>query len=322
MIRTRDLRMSFDTGRGSRRRTVDAVQGIDLDVERGEIVGLLGPNGAGKTTTLRILSTLLRPTSGTVEVCGHDVRTAPREVRRRLGYVAQGGSTSRRARCGDEATDRGMLYGLTRRTSRERAHDLFDRLDLGDLWERPTGSLSGGQRRRLEIATALVHRPELVVLDEPTTGLDPQSRANLWDHIRDLRETHGTTVLVTTHYLDEADALSDRLVVVDHGSVVADGTSDALKADLDGDVLTVRLADPTEAGRAALCLRAVLGDPFAPTDDGVLTGPLHAGSGGLAVVVRELDRHGLAVAGLDVRRPTLDDVFLTLTGRSLRDAAA
>ncbi len=312
--------MSFDTGRGRRRRQVQAVRGINLDVERGEIVGLLGPNGAGKTTTLRILSTLLRPSGGQVNVCGHDVATDPREVRRRLGYVAQGGSTARRARCGDEATDRGMLYGLSRRTARTRARELFDQFDLDDLWDRPAGSLSGGQRRRLEIATALVHQPDLIVLDEPTTGLDPQSRANLWDHIRNLRAEHGATVLVTTHYLDEADALSDRLVVVDDGAIVADGTSNELKTSLDGDVLTVRVSAPEDLGRAVLCLGAMTGDRFTIEGDTV-TGPLHTGTGGVAVVVRELDRHGITVSGLDVRRPTLDDVFLTLTGRSLRDAA-
>ncbi|MGB3186977.1 MAG: ATP-binding cassette domain-containing protein [Ornithinimicrobium sp.] len=320
MIELRDLTMSFDTGRGRRNRRVDALKGIDLEVQRGEIVGLLGPNGAGKTTTLRILSTLLRPTGGVARVCGHDVASDPREVRRRLGYVAQGGSTSRRARCGDEAVDRGMLYGLSRRTARARARTLFDQLDLGEHWDRRAGSLSGGQRRRLEIATALVHEPELVVLDEPTTGLDPQSRANLWDHIRSLREERGATILVTTHYLDEADALSDRLVVIDHGDVVADATPSDLKSALDGDVLTVKLTSSEGAERALLCLGAAIGETFIADGDTV-TGPLRGGSGGLALAVRTLDRNNIAVSGLDVRRPTLDDVFLTLTGRSLRDAA-
>ena len=184
MIQTRALTHTFTAGRGPQRRQVPALTGLDLEVAEGEIVGLLGPNGAGKTTALRILSTLLRPQAGHATVCGIDVATDPREVRRRLGYVAQGGSTARAAHAGEEIADRGRLYGMDRRTARAWARTVLETLDLAEVWDRPAGRLSGGQRRRLDIAMGLVHQPRLVVLDEPTTGLDPQARANLWDHIR------------------------------------------------------------------------------------------------------------------------------------------
>ncbi|YAL83257.1 ATP-binding cassette domain-containing protein [Dermacoccaceae bacterium W4C1] len=321
MIHVRDLTATFRVGRGRHKSSVTALRGLNLDVAPGEILGLLGPNGAGKTTTMRILTTLLKPTSGTAEVGGLDVTRESQKIRRKIGYVAQGGSSARLARAGDEATDRGMLYGLDRRTARSRAAEVFESLDLTDLWDRTAGSLSGGQRRRLDIAMALVHRPELVVLDEPTTGLDPQARANLWEHIRNVRDAHGATVLVTTHYLDEADALSDRLVVIDHGAVAAEGTPHQLKEALHGDVLSVTLTDPEELGRASMVISAVTDRPV-QTDGTCVSVRLGQAAGYLPKVVRELDRHAIAVSGLDVRRPSLDDVFLDLTGRAPRERVA
>ncbi|MEV4184934.1 ATP-binding cassette domain-containing protein [Streptosporangium canum] len=222
MIKTSDLSKTFPGG-------VEAVRGVDLAVEAGEIVGFLGPNGAGKTTTMRMLTTLLRPTGGTATVAGHDLVTDPEGVRRRIGYVSQNGGLSPADPVGEELELHAMLYGMRPAEARERVREVLDDLDLTGLETRPGGALSGGQRRRFDLAFGLVHDPSLLFLDEPTTGLDPQSRANLWDHVRRLRERRGLTVFLTTHYLDEADALADRLFVIDHGVIVAEGTPAELK---------------------------------------------------------------------------------------------
>ncbi|MFE7314549.1 ABC transporter ATP-binding protein [Streptomyces sp. NPDC057555] len=219
------LTRTFTTKHGP----VDAVRGIDLTAERGEILGLLGPNGAGKTTTLRMLTTLLAPTGGTATVAGHDLARDPVGVRRVTGYVAQSGGADPALSVREELLTQARLYRLTARQAVLRAEELAADLGLTELLERRTAALSGGQRRRLDLAMGLVHRPAVLFLDEPTTGLDPGSRAGLWDLVRRLRDTHGTTVFLTTHYLDEADALADRLVVVDRGRVVADDTPGALK---------------------------------------------------------------------------------------------
>ncbi|MFI9205580.1 ABC transporter ATP-binding protein [Streptomyces sp. NPDC053048] len=220
------LTRTFTTPRGP----VDAVRGIDLAVRRGEILGFLGPNGAGKSTTLRMLTTLLAPTGGTAAVAGHDLVRDPAGVRRRTGYVAQSGGTDPAVSVREELVTQGRLYRLRRPAAEARAAELAGELGLTELLERPCGALSGGQRRRLDLAMALTHRPEVLFLDEPTTGLDPGSRADLWDLVRRIRSEWDTTVLLTTHYLDEADALADRLVVVDRGTVVAEGTPAGLKA--------------------------------------------------------------------------------------------
>lgn len=223
MIKVSGLSKTFKDG-------VQAVRGVDMTVRAGEIVGFLGPNGAGKTTTMRMLTTLLRPTAGTATLAGHDLLADPRGVRRRIGYVAQSGGLSPATPVGTDLLLQAMLYGLRRPQAHERVAELLDLLELGGLGTRMGVTLSGGQRRRFDIAFALVHQPVLLFLDEPTTGLDPQSRANLWDHIRALRAEHGVSVFLTTHYLDEADALCDRLLIIDHGRIVAEGTPDELKA--------------------------------------------------------------------------------------------
>ncbi|KQX14001.1 ABC transporter ATP-binding protein [Streptomyces sp. Root431] len=210
---------------------VEAVRGIDLTVRPGEILGLLGPNGAGKTTTLRMLTTLLPPTAGAATVAGHDLLKDPAAVRRRIGYVAQSGGLDPQETVRSELVLQGRLYGLDRTRATARAEELAADLHLTELLDRPTPALSGGQRRRLDLAMGLTHRPEILFLDEPTTGLDPGSRADLWALVRRLRDEHGTTVVLTTHYLDEADALADRLVIVDKGTVVAEGSPAALKAE-------------------------------------------------------------------------------------------
>jgi ABC-2 type transport system ATP-binding protein len=316
VIHARGLARTFR----KRKQEVHAVVGVDLDVEAGEIVGFLGPNGAGKTTTLRMLTTLLEPTAGTATVAGCDLMKDPVGVRRRIGYVSQSGSTSPEARAGEEVVDHARLYGMSTAEATERGQQLFRELDLDGLWERQPKTLSGGQRRRLDIALGLVHVPGLVFLDEPTTGLDPQARANLWTHIRGLREERGTTVFLTTHYLDEADALCDRILVIDHGAIVASGTPDELKSQVGGDVVTVTVAGPDDAAEVARLVGELAGaEPPQVVDDRVIGRVPHGGTA-LVDLVRALDRADLTVAGIESRRPSLDDVFLGLTGRSLRDA--
>ena len=318
MIHARKLSRTFKTRTGP----VEAVRGVDLDVETGEVVGFLGPNGAGKTTTLRMLTTLIAPTAGEATVAGHDLLRDPVGVRRNIGYVSQSGVTLDIARAGEECVDQARLYGLTTSAARTRGHELFTQLDLDGLWDRTCRTLSGGQRRRLDIVIGLMHTPPLIFLDEPTTGLDPQSRANLWDHILRLRNDQGSTIFITTHYLDEADYLCDRLLVIDNGTIVASGTPEELKANVSGDAVNLTLAD---AGRAqdAVSVLAGLDGADTPTVDGVQVA-VHVPLGGAALpgLLRELDGKGIDLAAVEVRRPTLDDVFLSLTGRSLRDEPA
>jgi ABC-2 type transport system ATP-binding protein len=318
MIRTRALARTFRSKSGD----VEAVRGVDIDVAAGEIVGFLGPNGAGKTTTLRMLTTLLVPTAGSATVAGCDLLADPVGVRRRIGYVSQSGSTQPEALAGEEVVDHARLYGMSTADAVTRGQRLFSELDLEGLWDRKPKAMSGGQRRRLDIAMGLVHEPGLVFLDEPTTGLDPQARANLWQHIRGLREERGTTVFLTTHYLDEADALCDRILVIDHGVIVASGTPDELKSGVGGDVLTVTVADAAAAGEVAGLVGALPGAEPPQVTDGRIVGRVPNGGAALVRLVRELDATGVEVAGIESRRPSLDDVFLQLTGRSLREEGA
>jgi ABC-2 type transport system ATP-binding protein len=318
VIHARGLARTFR----KRKQEVRAVVGVDLDVEAGEIVGFLGPNGAGKTTTLRMLTTLLEPTAGSATVAGCDLITDPVGVRRRIGYVSQSGATAPEARAGEEVVDHARLYGMSTAEATERGRRLFAELDLDGLWERQPKSMSGGQRRRLDIAVGLIHVPELVFLDEPTTGLDPQARANLWTHIRGLREERGTTVFLTTHYLDEADALCDRILVIDHGAIVASGTPDELKSQVGGDVLTVTVAAPAQSADVAALVAALPGAEAPQVVEDRVVGRVPHGGAALVELVRGLDRAGIPIQGIESRRPSLDDVFLGLTGRSLREAEA
>jgi ABC-2 type transport system ATP-binding protein len=317
MIAARGLSRSFKTKTG----LVEAVKAIDLDVEAGEIVGLLGPNGAGKTTTLRMLTTLLRPTAGTASVAGADLGRQPREVRRRIGYVAQiGAAPSPGTRLGEELVTQGRLQGMSRAAADARLDVLLPTLDLDGFAGRALSEMSGGQRRRFDIALGLMHDPKLVFLDEPTTGLDPQSRANLWGHIRSLRDDHGVTVLITTHYLDEADVLADRILVMDHGTIVANDTTDVLKAQVSGDVITVHVEGELSLVPEIAARAVAARDISLDAESAHIT--VERGDTAVAPLLRALDAAGLPVTSVHVARPTLDDVFLTLTGRSLRDAAA
>jgi len=313
MIRARGLAKTYRSRRGQ----VPAVRGVDLDVADGEIVGFLGPNGAGKTTTLQMLTTLTEPTAGEASIAGHDLRTDPVGVRRSIGYVAQGGSAGSDARVGEELEFQARFYGVPAGEASRRAAALMDQLDLGGLGGRDVKTLSGGQRRRLDIALGLVHTPALVFLDEPTTGLDPQSRSNMWGHIAGLRNELGTTVFITTHYLDEADALCDRILVIDGGRIVATGTPDELKSQVSGDLVTVSVTgDPAPAAEIA---RGAAGEAEVEVTDRTVRFRVPRGEHAAIDLLRHLDAAGVDLDGLSVQRPTLDDVFLTLTGRTLRE---
>ena len=293
------------------------MDGLDFEVRDGEIVGLLGPNGAGKTTTLRMIATLLAPTAGEALIAGADLRAAPREVRARIGYVAQGGMTGDDEPVIDQLVLQARLFGLSRAEAIAGAEHLLTTLELDGLGGRRCRELSGGQRRRVDIALGLVHRPRLVFLDEPTTGLDPQSRANLWGHVRRLR-AEGTTIVLTTHYMEEADALCDRLLVMDHGGIVAAGTPDELKQRISGDVISLEIAD-NQAERAIEVADSVLELRSRLRAEGVVHLTVARGDAAVVPLLRALGEQGIAPGSLTVKRPSLDDVFLTVTGRSLRE---
>ncbi|TCM45890.1 ATP-binding cassette domain-containing protein [Kribbella sp. VKM Ac-2568] len=316
MISTRELTKDFVV---SRTETVHAVRGISLDVEPGELVAVLGPNGAGKTTTLRMLTTLIAPTSGTAKVAGYDVAAEPGQVRRQIGYVGQGNGAGHSQRVSDELYGQGVIYGLDRRAARQRAEELLESLELKDLARRKVSELSGGQRRRLDVAMGLVHAPGLLFLDEPSTGLDPQNRANLWDHILRMREQYSMTIVLTTHYLDEADSMAERVVVVDHGEVIADDTADALKAKLAGDLLQLTIA-PGNLQELARLADKLPGAKDLVAEGDRITVRVADGPAALPELITAAQHAGVPVATAQVHRPTLDDVFLNLTGRSLREA--
>ncbi|HET9517411.1 MAG TPA: ATP-binding cassette domain-containing protein [Actinoplanes sp.] len=310
MIETHELTRHFQD--------VRAVAGIDLHIEQGELVALLGPNGAGKSTTLRMLTTLIPPTSGTARVAGFDVIRQQRQVRQRIGYIGQGNGAGHSQRGRDELVSQGRCYGLSVKRARARAAELIESLDLAEVADRTVSTLSGGQRRRLDIAMGLIHAPELLFLDEPSTGLDPQNRANLQQHIVSLRREHGTTILLTTHYLDEADSMAERVIVVDHGRIIADDTPDRLKAVHVGDRIVLTVASPDEASRAAARITRIPGAGV--QQRGAVLQVTVAGAPRLVPgLLADLAAEAVEVQAVEVVRPTLDDVFLQLTGRSLRD---
>jgi len=317
IIETKGLRKSFRSRAGREKTTVEAVRGVDLVVAEGEIFGFLGPNGAGKTTTLRMLATLIEPDGGEASVAGVDLRSQPGEVRKRIGYVAQGGSTWDDSTAREELVLHARMYGIGKVDAQRRAAAALDAFQLTEYADRKCKTYSGGQRRRVDIALGIIHEPKVVFLDEPTTGLDPQSRAHMWDEIRRLR-SEGMTVFITTHYLEEADALCDRVAIIDHGQIVAEGTPDELKREVSGDVVTVGLNGATPEAAELLDTQSYV-RKLETHDSGVR---LYVDEGAIAIpqILRTLDGAGLGLTSIELHRPSLDDVFLAKTGRSLRES--
>jgi ABC-2 type transport system ATP-binding protein len=309
-------------------KAVEALRGISLEVQRGQVLGVLGPNGAGKTTAVRVLTTLIKPDRGRAEVEGIDVVRRPAEVRKVIGLAGQFAAVDENLTGRENVEMVGRLYHLGPKVARRRAGEVLERLRLSDAADRPVRTYSGGMRRRLDLGASLVAQPRVLLLDEPTTGLDPRSRAELWEFIRDL-VSDGATVLLTTQYLEEADQLADSIVVVDHGTVIARGTSQELKDSIGGDLIAVEVA-PEQVDNAIAAL-AGLGHQQAHREEqsgasgsgasGIVALPAgQDGAGLVSELVRRLDAAQLPILGLELRRPSLDDVFLSLTGRPAEGA--
>ena len=326
MIEASGLRKSYRSRRRRKITNVDAVRGVDFAVQRGEIFGFLGPNGAGKTTTLRMLATLIRPDGGEATIAGADLRNAPAQVRQRIGFVAQGSGTYGDSTARRDLVHQARTYGTSKSAAKDLAAAAINAFQLQEFADRKIGTYSGGQRRRLDVALGVIHSPQVIFLDEPTAGLDPQSRARMWQEVRRLRD-EGMTIFLTTHYLDEADALCDRISIIDAGLIVAEGTPSKLKREISGDVVIVDMAAPGTAGvpEPAIMLEAskVLADQpcvqSCETVDHTLRLYVDSGATAIPQIMRALSGKGIEPGAVETRRPSLDDVFLAKTGRSLAD---
>lgn len=303
---------------------IRAVDGIDFEVKAGEIFGFLGPNGAGKTTTIKMLNTLIKPTSGTAVVTGIDVVRNPAEVRKNIGYVAQDVGVDEYATGRENLALYGRFYRLDGRTIKQRVKELFELVDLAGYEDKIVSTYSGGMRKRLDIAMGLIHQPQLIFLDEPTVGLDPQTRVHIWDYIGNLAKAMGITIFLTTHYMEEADRLADRIAIIDLGKIIAMGTPAELKQSIGGDVVTL---SPCETGveQCEEFIRrtqsALADQPFVlrtQEADGELAIYVNKGESAAPKIMRLLANEGIEVEALSVSRPSLDDVFLKYTGRTIR----
>lgn len=297
--------------------TIRAVDGVSFRVREGEVFGFLGPNGAGKTTTVSMLTAGLAPTSGRAAIDGLDVRTQPNEVKRRIGIVFQEATADQDLSGRENVELTAALYGIARREARRRAGELLEKMQIGDAADRLVKTYSGGMRRRLELAAGIVHAPRILFLDEPTLGLDPQGRAGFWRYIEELRKEQGMTVFVTTHYLDEADQLCDRIAIIDHGKIVATGSPNELKDKLGGDVVTVR---PTSMAKDLTeLLRSVPGVRGVSVQDSTYRLKCTNGESTVPAIVQSVAGAGVGIASISLKRPSLDEVFLEFTGREFRE---
>lgn len=305
----KDIHKYYDGGE------VKALDGVTLKAEEGKVFGLLGPNGAGKTTIVRILSTLLTPTKGSVKVHGIDVTEEPQKVREIIGLAGQFAAVDEFLTGRENIVMAGMLYHLDKKIAQERAQNILERLQLTEAADRPVKTYSGGMRRRLDLGASLVGQPKILFLDEPTTGLDPRTRLDLWNIIRDL-VAGGTSILLTTQYLEEADELADHIAVIDHGKVIAEGTSDQLKARLGGDMVEFSLDNKKDVGVALKAMQNIAKkSPTVGDDELTITVPVKDGSRSLLNVVQALNEVKISPVTLSLHRPSLDDVFLALTGK-------
>ncbi len=313
-IIARELRKSYP-------KDVRALDGLSLQAEAGTIFALAGPNGAGKSTTVKILTTLSRPDSGEAQVTGLDVLRYPDRVRQRIGVVGQKTGATPEATGRENLVMQGEIYGLTGRPLRQRVEELLERFQLRDAADRSTKTYSGGMRRRLDVALGLVNRPEVLFLDEPTTGLDPEARMELWQEIERLVGDEEMTILLTTHYLDEADRLAGQLAIVDKGRIVAQGTPDALKSELRGDAIQVELANPSSGDRVHEALRSLPGLSAIGLEGSTVRARAEHGASAIPTILSALEKEGITVASMTLARPSLDDVYLRYAGRVYHDDA-
>ncbi len=318
VIETKQLRKTFVSKEHGEKKTLEAVKGVDLTVKRGQIFGFLGPNGAGKSTTQKMLSTLMRPSSGEAKVLGYDLVEQQEQIRQNVGFVSQAGGADLASTGTENLILQAQLFGIDEVTAKKSAEEFSQRFQMTSYVSRPASTYSGGQKRRLDIALGMIHHPKLLLLDEPTTGLDPQSRAYLWIEIQKLK-TDGITIFLTTQYMDEADKLCDSIAIIDHGQIIVIGTPDELKSSVGGDTIVFSFDSSGVACKAeALLNEHVKFERLQVTENSVYL-TIKDGERTLPDLLRLLDGSGLQVQGVTLSRPSLDDVFLKYTGRSLRE---